>query len=138
MIGFFRRRKDEPKPEPASQERVLMDQFHALDPDQRDRVAVQLAELWEWLITEFGGPAGFLDKPQAEQDAYIERLRIVTQRTEEHKETDLGRYYYSSALLSLYASALRAERRDPDQTALAALVASMIDRGRQLSQAAEK
>jgi hypothetical protein len=75
---------------------------------------------------------------RSQSSAYIERLRIVTQRTEEHKETDLGRYYYSSALLSLYASALRAEGRDPDQVALAALVASMIDRGRQLGEAAEK
>jgi len=51
------------------------------------------------------------------------------------KETDLERYNYSSAMLSLYIKALRSRKGEPDELALSSLVASMVERGRHLGDA---
>ena len=109
-----------------------MNEVEALPSESRDRVAVELTRLWTWLSLEFHGPAGFLNRSEPEQDAYIDKLMLVVERSRGMKETDLGRYYYSSAMLGLFIKALRGRRGDPDQLALSSLVASLVERGRQL------
>lgn len=135
MVSFFRKQQHELTPEPPSQERVLVDEVEALSPERRDRAALELARLWSWLNEEFGGLTGFLSRSEPEQDAFLDRLMLVVERSEAMKETDLGRYYYSSAMLGLFIKALRSRKGDPDQLALSSLVASMVERGRHLGNA---
>ena len=135
MVSSFRKSQHELTPENLSQERALVGEVEALPPERRDRAAVELARLWAWLSQEFGGPAGFLNRSEPEQDAFLNRLSLVVERSEGMKETDLGRYYYSSAMLGLFINALRSRQGGPDQLALSSLVASMVEQGRQLADA---
>lgn len=135
MVSFFRKQKDEPTPEPPSPERALVDEVEALQPERRDIAAIELTRLWSWLGEEFGGPTGFLNRSQPEQDAFIDKLMLVVERSRGMKETDLGRYYYSSAMLGFFIKALRSRKGVPDQLALSSLVAAMVERGRHLGDA---
>jgi len=135
VVSSLPKSQHEPTPEPPSQERVLVAEVEALSPERRDRAAVELARLWSWLNEEFGGPTGFLNRSESEQAAFLDRLSLVVERSEGMKETDLGRYYYSSALLGLFINALRSRQGDPDQLALSSLVASMVEHGRRLVEA---
>ena len=135
MVNFYRKQQHDLTPEPASQERALVDEVEALSPERRDRAAVELARLWSWLNEEFGGLTGFLSRSEPEQDAFADRLMLVVERSGGMKETDLGRYYYSSAMLGGFIKALRSRKGDPDQLALSSLVASMVEQGRHLADA---
>jgi len=134
MFAFFKRRS-RGGPEAASPERALIADFEALDPARRDAAALELLRLWTWFNDEFEGTASFVGRPEAEQDAYIDKLAHAAARSESLKSGDLGRFYYSSAMLSLFMRSLRAGDASSDALALSARVAWMINHARQLDAA---
>jgi hypothetical protein len=131
MFAFFNRRRGDAAT-PLSPERLLIAEFEALQPIRQDAAALELHRLWAWFIDEFGGTASFLDKPLSEQDAYIDKLSNAAARSESLKHGELGRFYYSSAMLSRFMTSLRSGETSPDALALSARVAWMINHAGQL------
>ena len=131
MFAFFRRRGRAGQ-DTGSPERALIAGFEALEPARQDAAALELLRLWTWFNDEFEGTASFVGRPEAEQDAYIDKLAHAAARSASLKDGDLGRFYYSSAMLSLFMRALRAGDSSPDALALSARVAWMINHARQL------
>jgi hypothetical protein len=112
---------------------ALLADFDALPMLKQDGAARQLSQLWDWFRDEFGGPAEFMAKPSKEQEAYIDKLGAAVERSTRLKDTDLGRYYFSSALLREYLAALRANDISPTALAISDRVAWMVERGRELA-----
>ena len=117
---------------PATPAQVLLAELETLDPARRDSTAVQLAVLWGWFTDAFGGPADFAAAPASEQNAYLARLDLAVERSGGLKNTDLARFYFSSALFAHYLRALRANDTGPDALAISDRVVAMVERGRRL------
>jgi hypothetical protein len=113
---------------------MLLSAFDALPDARKDAAAGQLSLLWLWFRDAFGGPAEFLARPAEEQDAYLDKLRTAADRSAALKDSDLGRYYFSSAMLSHYLDALRTGDVSPPVMALSERVVWMVERGRKLQQ----
>lgn len=131
MFRFLKRRNA--APDGASPERRLIAELEALDPARLDAAALELERLWAWFTDQFGGTAPFLEKPASEQDAYLDRLNQAVTRSESLKDSELGRFYYSSAILKLFVTGLRSGDSSPDVLALSARVAWMLNHARQLN-----
>jgi hypothetical protein len=116
MFRIFKRR--DAHSATTTPERLLIAEFEALEPVRRDAAALELHRLWSWFTEEFGGTASFLDQPLSEQDAYIDKLSNAAARSQSLKNSDLGRFYYSSAMLSLFMVSLRSGESTPDALAL--------------------
>ena len=84
-----------------------MAEFDRLDPEARLNVAEQFAQVWSWFIDQFHSPRAFLEAPPAQQGAYLEGLGSVIERSKGLRRTELGRYYYSAALLWHFLEAER-------------------------------
>ena len=119
-------------PPPSTPARVLLAELETLDPARRDSTAVQLAVLWGWFTDAFGGPADFAAASASEQNAYLARLDLAVERSDGLKNTDLARFYFSSALFARYLRALRANDTGPDALAISDRVVAMVERGRRL------
>jgi hypothetical protein len=119
-------------PLPSTPAQVLLAELATLDPARRDSTAVQLAVLWGWFTDAFGGPADFAAASASEQDAYLARLDLAVERSGGLKNTDLARFYFSSALFAHYLRALRANDTGPDALAISDRVVAMVERGRRL------
>src|SRR4029079_2569135 len=87
---------------PPGRAEALVLSLDALAPRRLDETAQQLSRLWAWFRDEFGGPSEFLSQPGPAQDEYLDKLNEVVGRSEHLKGTDLGCYYYSSAMLREY------------------------------------
>lgn len=134
-MSFFRRWTARPEPQvEETPEQRLIAAYDALDQERRDGVAQQLSVLWAWFIEEFGGPGAFTACPDFEQEAYLAKLDMAARRSEPLKDGDLGRYYFSSALLRCFVNALRTQDTSADALAVSDRVAWLIERGRQLGQ----
>jgi hypothetical protein len=114
-------------PLPSTPAQVLLAELVTLDPARRDSTAVQLAVLWGWFTDAFGGPADFAAASASEQDTYL-----AVERSGGLKNTDLARFYFSSALFAHYLRALRANDTGPDALAISDRVVAMVERGRRL------
>ena len=126
------RRLARPDAPPSTPARVLLAELETLDPARRDSTAVQLAVLWGWFTDAFGGPADFAAASASEQDAYLARLDLAVERSGGLKNTDLARFYFSSALFARYLRALRANDTGADALAISDRVVAMVERGRRL------
>jgi hypothetical protein len=131
MWSFFERKtvgaRDMATEHPAQ---VLLSDFTKTDSQSQQRTAQQLAQLWSGFLEEFGGPRPFLNAPQGQQDQYLERLDRIVERSRLRKETELGRFYFSAAMLRLYLEALRNGDTAQQAVALSRCLVALIDEGR--------
>src|SRR5215212_6805846 len=99
MLSFLKSARHDEVQEPLDENRVLLDEFAALDAIQQNEAADQLAILWQCFVDEFKNPAAFHREPKAEQDNYIAKFERVAARTEEVKQSQKGHLHYSIALM---------------------------------------
>lgn len=119
-------------PEPADEHdpvRSVMGEFEALDREQQDRVAKNLALLWGSFNSAFGGVSTFKTASALEQQAYIAKLEAAARRMEAARGTEAAFHYVTVELLRQYVSFLQIGSTDEGAVALARLVAPLIDRG---------
>ena len=133
MISLLKKLKPQEPQVPPSAAEILLADFDALPEPRKDAAAGQLSLLWLWFRDEFGGPADFLALAAEEQEKYLEKLRTAAERSAALKDSDLGRYYFSSALLGGYLEALRTHDVSPTAMAVAHRVVWMVERGRAIS-----
>ena len=131
MWSFFRRAPILPSAPP------LLSEINALDQEKRDSTARQLAWLWSSFTEEFG-ISRFIEAPSSYQQAFLARLDRIVERGRELKETDLGRYYYSAALLRDFLEAHRTHDTSPAAKAIAERLVGLTERGRELEQDANR
>lgn len=132
MFAFLKRLKLScafVEPGPAGK---LVQEFDALDNTRRDQVCEQLDRLWTWFLYQFDGPVGFLGQPPQVQDEFLGKLAVAEERSRSLKQTDLGSYYYSAALLGRYLRGVKANSTDPETLVLSARVAWGVNRGHEL------
>ncbi len=125
-LRFWSKRQDEWK--------VLRDlatEYERLDPRTQDRIAERLAVLWDAFADRFGA-GGFLESPEEERAAYLADLASAAGRMQGVRGTDLQHYFYSVAMMDIYARLFRESALDPIASRFADLVASLINRGRAL------
>ena len=109
---------------------ALLNELDALNVQQQDDTAHQLALLWSGFIAEFGGPRPFVQHDEFVQRAYLARLDRVAERSAGLKSTDLGRYYYSVSVLRRFLEVLRTHDTSPVAIALSKRVVWLTERGR--------
>jgi hypothetical protein len=127
MWSFFRRA---PIPHPAQ---TLLSELDALDQERQESTARQLAMLWSAFTQDFG-ISRFKVAPPSEQQAYLHRLDRIIERGREVKESELGRYYYSTALLRHFLEAHRTHDTTPAARAVSEWLVWLTERGRELEQ----
>src|SRR4051794_12066998 len=112
--------------------RKLVLEFDALNDTKRDLFCEQLDRLWTWFLYQFDGPVGFLCRPPEVQDEFLGKLAVAEERSRSLKQTDLGSYYYSAALLGRYLRGVKANNTDTETLILSARVAWGVNRGHEL------
>jgi hypothetical protein len=132
MFAFLKRMNILGAAPARSRERILVEEFDALDVQRRDLVCQQLDRLWTWLLYAFDGPAGFLSQSSNAQSEFLGKLEIAEERSHSLRQTESGAYYYSAAMLVLYLRGIQASKTDPDTLTLSARVAWGVNRGREL------
>ena len=134
MLSFLNRSRHDEVQHGVDENRVLLDEFVALDPSRQDEAAEKLATLWQCFVEVFGGPASFRGKPRTVQDAYIAKFERVASRSCHVKHTDKGHLHYSVALMVQFLVAARDNDRRQSALDLSDQVAGLINRarGRQL------
>lgn len=111
---------------------LVMEEFGGLEPAQQDKVAKNLALLWNSFTGAFGGVSGFQATSATEQQSYVEKLEAAAQRMEAARGTEAAFHYVTVELIRQYIAFLRAGSTEPKAVALARLVAPLIDRGHRL------
>lgn len=112
---------------------TILSDFGSLERAGQDKVAKNLALLWDNFQNMFGGISGFLAAPGTEQDAFMEKLTAAAERMEAARGTEAAFHYVTVELTRQYISYFRIGRADPKAVALATCVVSLIDRGRRMS-----
>jgi len=125
MWSFFKRAS---KPGRAE---MLLVELDKLDPESQDSTARQLALLWSAFVDEFG-ISQFVQDPSPEHQAYLERLDRIIDKSREKRKSELGVYYYSTALLRLFLEARLTRDTSPTARALSERLVWLIERGREL------
>src|SRR5215212_9439905 len=135
MLSFLKSARHDEVQEPLDDNRVLLDEFAALDAIRQNEAADQLAVLWQCFVDEFKNPAAFQREPKAKQDDYIAKFERVAARTEEVKHTQKGHLHYGIALMLQFLLVARDGARQQSALALSGRVASLINgaRDRQLA-----
>ena len=110
---------------------MLLVELDELDPESQDSTARQLALLWSAFVDEFG-ISQFVQDPSPEHQAYLERLDRIIDKSREKRKSELGVYYYSTALLRLFLEARLTRDTSPTARALSERLVWLIERGRQL------
>jgi len=110
--------------------RLLLNEFGALDPARRDEVAEKLAVLWHCFVEVFGNPARFHGEPRAVQDAYIAKFEQVTSRSVHVRHSEAGHLHYSVAFMLRFLLAARDDDRRQSALDLSNRVAGLINRVR--------
>ena len=135
MGSFLTRAKRNTAPSIKHPVWTLLMEFDALDRQKQDDAARQLTVLWSSFVEEFGGPRPFMELPAAEQQAYLGRLDRIREKTEALKGTELGRYYFSVAILRHFLEALRSNDTSTAAIALSKRLVRLTERGRELQPA---
>jgi hypothetical protein len=115
--------------------RLVMAEFDDLSSDQQNKVAQNLALLWNSFTSVFGGVSGFHAASPTEQREYLEKLQLAARRMESAKGTEAAFHYVTVELIRLYIGFHQAGSTDQGAVALAKVVAPLIDRGHRLSAA---
>ena len=115
--------------------RLVMAEFDDLSADQQNKVARNLALLWNSFTSVFGGVSGFRAASPTEQREYLEKLQLAARRMEAAKGTETAFHYVTVELIRLYLGFHQAGSTDQGAVALAKVVAPLIDRGHRLSAA---
>jgi hypothetical protein len=131
MLSFLKRSRHDEVQHGVDENRVLLDEFVALDPSRQDEAAETLATLWQCFVEVFGGPASFRGKPRTVQDAYIAKFERVAARSCHVKHTEKGHLHYSVALMVRFLVAARDHDRRPSALDLSDQVAGLINRARE-------
>jgi hypothetical protein len=118
------------EPDPAQ---IILEEFEALPRDQQSRVAQNLALLWSSFQDQFGGVSGFLAVSVDERGTFLDKLDVAVARMESARGSEAAHRYVAVALMQQYISFFHLGRADDPAVALAACVATLIDRGRQIA-----
>jgi hypothetical protein len=135
MWSFFTRAQRNTAPSIKHPAWTLLMEFDALDGQKQDDAARQLTILWSSFVEEFGGPRPYMDRPASEQQAYLDRLDRITEKTDRLKRTELGRYYFSVAILRHFLEALQSNDTSTAAIALSKRLVRLTERGRELQPA---
>lgn len=108
----------------------LLTEFKALNPDQQDKAAQNLALLWGHFEDTFDGLSGFLAEPQTEQTLYLDKLATASRRMKLARGSEAAFHYVTVEVMLLYVGCLQSKRSDQAALSLAACAAAMINRGR--------
>lgn len=111
--------------------RLLLDEFAALEPSQQDEAAEHLAVLWHCFAEAFGSPAEFHRADRTTQDAYIAKFERVAKRTVDVKHEARGHLHYSVAFMLRFLLIARDGADSPSAFALSGRVANLINRARE-------
>src|SRR5215211_8121887 len=111
MLSFLKRSGRDEAQNGIDENRVLMNEFAALDPSRRDEAAEKLAVLWHCFVEVFGSPDRFYAEPRAVQDAYIAKFERVAARTGQVKDAEKGHLHYSVAFMLRFLIAARDDDR---------------------------
>ena len=134
MLSFLKRLSPDEVPDVIDENRVLLDEFIALDPSRQDDAAEKLAVLWHCFVEVFGSPGKFHGEPRTVQDAYIAKFERVAARSRHVKHTENGHLHYSVAFMLQFLIAARDNDRRRSALDLSEFVADLINgvRERQL------
>jgi hypothetical protein len=130
MLSLVRRSKPVEEEQSLDANRVLLEEFAALDPSRQGEAAEKLAVLWHCFVEVFGSPAQFQHEPRAVQDAYIAKFEHVVSRSAHVRHSETGHLHYSVALMLRFLLAARDDDRRPSALDLSSHVASLINRVR--------
>ncbi|WP_147282452.1 hypothetical protein [Microvirga subterranea] len=108
---------------------LVMEEFDRLEPEQQDKVAKNLALLWNSFTGAFGGVSGFQAASPTEQQSYVEKLEAAARRMEAARGTEAAFHYVTVELIRQYIAFLQVGSTEQRAVALARRVAPLIDRG---------
>lgn len=118
-------------PDPAQ---ALLAEYAALEPARKERVAKNLALLWDNFQDVFGGISGFQATSETERTAFMDRLGAAAARMEAARGTEAAYHYVTVEMMRQYVACLAAGRRDDKAVALAVCAVALIDRGRRMTE----
>jgi hypothetical protein len=127
MLSFRRQSRLPEIHDHVDENRVLLDEFRALEPFRQDEAAERLAGLWHCFIEVFGSPAKFGGEPKTVQDNYIGKFERVAARSCHVKHTEQGHLHYSVALMLRFLVAARDNDRQRSALDLSERIASLIN-----------
>jgi hypothetical protein len=131
MLSFLRRSRHDEVKDRVDENRVLLDEFIALDQSRQDEAAEKLAVLWHCFVEVFGSPGKFHGEPRTVQDAYIAKFEQVAARSRHVTHTEKGHLHYSVALMLQFLIAARDNDRRQSALDLSEFVADLINRVRE-------
>jgi hypothetical protein len=131
MLSFLKRSRRDDIQDSVDANRVLLDEFVALDQPRQDEAAEKLAVLWHCFVEVFGSPDKFHGEPRTVQDDYIAKFERVAARSEHVKHEEKGHLHYSVALMLQFLVAARDNDRRQSALDLSAFVADRINRARE-------
>jgi hypothetical protein len=108
----------------------ILGEFEALRSDMQDKVARNLALLWDNFQDAFGGISGFMAAQALEQDAFMHKLNAAAERMRPARGTSAAFHYVTVELMRQYVTFFRSGRSDPKAVRLATCVVSLIEHGR--------
>ena len=127
MLSFRKKARHLQVQDHVDENRVLLDEFRALEPFRQDEAAERLAGLWHCFIEVFGSPAKFGGEPRTVQDNYIGKFERVAARSCHVKHTEQGHLHYSVALMLRFLVAARDYDRQRSALDLSEHIASLIN-----------
>jgi hypothetical protein len=131
MLSFLKRAQQDEVQDVIDENRILLDEFIALDQARQDEAAEKLAVLWHCFVEVFGSPGKFHGEPRTVQDAYILKFERVAARSRHVKHTEKGHLHYSVALMLQFLIAARDNDRRQSALDLSEFVADLINRVRE-------
>jgi hypothetical protein len=130
MLSLVRGSKTGEDETSLDENRVLLDEFRALDPVRQDEAAEKLAVLWHCFVEVFGNPARFHGEPRGVQDAYIAKFEQVASRSYHVRHSETGHLHYSVAFMLRFLLAARGDDRRQSALDLSNHMAGLINRVR--------
>jgi hypothetical protein len=131
MLSFLKRSGRDEAQNGIDENRVLLDEFAALDPSRQDEAAEKLAVLWHCFVESFGSPGKFYGEPRTVQDSYIAKFERVAARSSQVKHTEKGHLHYRVAFMVGFLVAARDNDRRQSALDLSEFVAELINRVRE-------
>jgi hypothetical protein len=131
MLPFLKTTNHFATEEPVDENRLLLEEFAALDVQRRDEVADRLAVLWHCFVEAFGSPAEFNRQPRAAQDTYIAKFERVATRSQHVRRAENGHLHYSVALMLHFLRIARDGARQQSALDVSGHVATLINRARE-------
>src|SRR3712207_5935276 len=127
MLSFLKRSRGHDNLDGLDEDRLLLDEFVALEQSLQEEAADKLAVLWNCFVEVFGSPAKFQGEPRTVQDAYIGKFERVVSRSFHVKHTENGHLHYSVALMLRFLVAARDDDRRQSALDLSGFVADLIN-----------